>query len=228
MHYIKYTKDDSIAGEEKIFKIKDIIASHRDYLNKYFDIILEKIREILKKYSKKIKELESALEKEIDFEKIVSLTSQRYENIFKSNWLYNVRCLKECNERRDEHERYKYAVDCFKQELKENLIETQSNISERISEVKLEKETIKSVEQPKREFIFVIAEASDMIIEQDYHYHLGKLYEKQPSCDISDFKKTFKDNSKIMEELDNMEINNSEYYISHNYLSYLIKNKIGF
>lgn len=231
LHYIKYAMDKNFEGEEKSYKIEDIITSHREYLDKYFDKISEKIRNVLKKYAKHLKELESALEKEIDFFKIVDLTSQTYEHMFELNYLYNVKCLKECYKRKDEHVRYQYVVDFFKKELSQCLIDTHSDIQRLISDIKLEKETTESIETPQIEIRFFDSSDNSILKNKkprDYRYEIGKLHGKHPIYGVSYFKGLFKDNPKIIVELDNMEFNmhnDLEYYSSFEYLTYLIKKR---
>jgi hypothetical protein len=65
--------------------------------------------------------------------------------------------------------------------------------------------------------------------QKDFDYKLGKLYEKENrESNISYFKNIFRNDSEIIEELENMEVNlynNLEYYCSYEYLTYLISNK---
>jgi len=229
LHYIKYARDKNFQGEEKSYAIKDIIESHRVYLDKYFNKIIEKVINMLKNYTKRLKEFESVLEKEKDFNKIVDLTSQRYEHMFKQNYLYNVKYLKECYKRKDEHVRYQYVVNYFKKELAECLIDTQAYIQRLLSDVVLENVTTEIIEIPQIEIRFVDSSIQPNVKNkvQDYHYEISKLYEKHIAFGVSNFKNLFKGNSEIIEELDNMEINinnNLEYYSSFEYLNYLIKN----
>lgn len=62
--------------------------------------------------------------------------------------------------------------------------------------------------------------------KNDYHYEIGKLYDRHPIFGISFFRKSFNDNDKIIHELDNMEKNfNSdlEYYCSLELIKQLIE-----
>jgi hypothetical protein len=43
LHYIKYAKDKGFKGEENSYKIQNLIQDHYDFLNKYLDIIIDKI-----------------------------------------------------------------------------------------------------------------------------------------------------------------------------------------
>ncbi len=226
LHYLRYTSSNNFRMEEKSYSVDDIVANHKEYLDKYFDLILGKIKNILTKYERQLRELDEMLENEVDFNKIIDLVAQRFEGIFEHSWLYREQILKECYRRTDEHIRYKYAVDYFKNELKSHLTDTYSSISEIITG---EREWTKLESEPMPEIKFIKASSKSTKAGEkpnDYHYELGKLHEKHPIFGISYFKKAFKDNSEIMAELENMESNidsELEYYSSYFYLKHLIK-----
>lgn len=229
--YIKYDANKNFAGEDQYYKIRDIIDSHQYFLNKYFDKILLKIKVILKKYSKQLKELQDALQKDIDFNRIVILTSQRYEIMFKKNNLYNASTLIQCFKRQNEHARYKYVVDYFKKELTDCLIDTQSYIQKLISDISTEHSNSDIFDIPNCEIVFskdtdILNVINDKPI--DYHFELEKLHGRHPVFGISYFKGLFKNDPEILFELENMELNfydNLEYYSSFGYIKYLIENK---
>jgi hypothetical protein len=157
LHYIRYTAENNFQGEEKFYDVNSIIDSHHAYLLKYFGEILGKSRKVLKNYSKQLKELENGLAKGMDFNKILELTFKRYEYISKTDHLYNELFLKEYFRRKEEHLRYKYAVDKFKKELLKNLSNTQLDIQKQISDIWLKDEIPQETEAPQIEFILVDA-----------------------------------------------------------------------
>jgi hypothetical protein len=129
IHYVKYSKQTNFSGNEKSFKTIDIIESHKDFLNKYFDQILERIRKTLDGFSPKIQELRCLITAN-DFILLVDVTSKIFEDILKSNYLYNEKILKECYHRKSEHIRYKLVVDNFKKDLLQRLDDTQNQIDD--------------------------------------------------------------------------------------------------
>lgn len=230
LHYIRYSIEKNFKGEEFSYKTKDIVESHHIYLNKYFDIMLMKMRYVLNKYSKRLNELQIALEKQIEFPKIVTLTSQLYEYIFELNYLYNIKYLDECYSRRKEHIRYQYVTEYFKEDLTNCLKETQSYIQELMSEIETEKLTKENIEIPQIHISYLNKTDTINAIsrKKDYHYEIEKLHEKQPVFGLYFLKNLFKDDETIIEELTNMELNiddNLEYYSSFEYVKYLIGNK---
>jgi hypothetical protein len=229
LHYIIYSIDTNFEGVDKSFEIQTIIDNHVAFLNKYFGIILQKIRKILKTYSKQITELLTVLDKELDFEKILEFTSQRYELIFKQNYLFNIKDLKESYRRKLEHERYQNVINIFLKRLREYLIDTQSNIKRFLSVEKVESIQNKIIESPKINLVFVKSFENSEVNnskKRNFDYELSKLFSKKhPLINVNYFKRLIKDNDEITQELDNMEINfenNLEYYSSFEYLKLLI------
>jgi hypothetical protein len=230
IHYVKYSKDNNFLGIEKSFTVTEIIDSHKAFLTKYFDLILDKIRKISKGYIIKLKELEKVIPKE-DFNLTVDCTSKLFEHIYITNYLYNEKILKECYLRRNEHIRYKLVTENFKKDLLKMLAEKQEQIIEICSEktinTALEIDTI----LPKIKINFI---KNDTIIKgklietKDYHYEIQKLFGKHPMWGVSYFKREFSNDKEILNELNNMEINinnDLEYYSSFHYLKILIKLK---
>ncbi|MCK6608515.1 MAG: hypothetical protein L6Q46_09475 [Flavobacterium sp.] len=231
IHYIKYSKDNNFSGIEKSFAVSEIINTHKTFLNKYFDLILDKIRKISKSYIIKLKELENVILKD-DFNLIVELTSIFFEHIFITDYLYKEEILKECYQRKDEHIRYRMVVENFKKDLLQMLVEKQEQINEICSESTLNKTSDTEIFQPKVKISFITSDKinnNKSFKKKDYHYEIQKLFVKHPIWGVSYFKEEFKDDVEILNELNNMETNidnDLEYYSSFYYLKSLIKLKI--
>jgi len=226
LRYRKYSNDDKFKVEDISYKTETIITSHYTFLNKYLEKIFEKIRFILGKFAKQLKELENVLDRGVDFNKLVDLTFQRYEQIFEYNCLYSVSILKVCNEKKNEHLRYQYVVDRFKKELKESLVQTQADIKDLISMIDLKEKDKESLEK----FVFPLKNSSKITqMPEDYPSELSKLYERHSKSEIVYFKRIFNDDPEMIKELNNMENNNDdnlEYYSSLEYLKQLINKKM--
>ncbi|WP_329806210.1 hypothetical protein [Flavobacterium facile] len=232
IHYIKYSKENNFSGIEKSFSVDEIIESHKAFLNKYFDLILDKIQKISKGYIIKLKELENVISKD-DFNLIVELTSKVFEHIFTTDYLYEKEILKDCNRRKDEHIRYKLVVENFKKDLSQMLVEKRLQINEICSEVTMKPIVEFEIAQPKIKISFVSSDemnSGKSLMKKDYHYEIEKLFSKHPIWGVSYFKKEFNDDPEILNELINMETNidsNLEYYSSFHYLKSLIKKRIA-
>jgi hypothetical protein len=231
IHYIRYASENNFLGEEVFYDVNSIIKAHHDYLNKYFDKIISKIRKPLQLYTKQLNVLEQLINDERDFTKIVEITFQRYEYISLVFNHYNEAILKECYKRRDEHFRYQYAVDKFKADLSECLYHTRIEIQKLISVIQLEDETPMAIINKK-----IVFNQIDSNIPSNEHQteqnnndrELGKLSEKNPCFGIPHFMKKYSNNPEIIAELENMQNNmnnNLEYYCSFEYLSFLIANQ---
>lgn len=231
IHYVKYSKDNDFSGVEKSFSVGEIINSHKIFLNKYFDLILEKIKKISSGYVVKLKELENVISRN-DFELIVGLTSKFFEYIFTTNYLYEEKILIECYQRKDEHIRYTLVIENFKQDLLQMLSDKQIQLNEICSEVKLKPIIEFKNKRPKIEIKFVSRDemnSGNTFAQRDYHYEIQKLFNKHPIWDIAFFKREFSDDPEILDELNNMENNfysTLEYYSSFYHVKALIKEKI--
>jgi len=231
IHYYKYSIKSGFTARSHSYELSIIINSHHVLLNKYFDIILNKINQILKKYLKQIESLEAMIENGINFMDIVTLTSQIHEFFFKQNELYNLVTLNECKNREGEHKRYKHVVNTFLSKLKESIKETNEDIHEITSNTEETPKIEENTQIPNIKIVVSGSENVDIDLtkqERDYNYELGKLYSRHPMFGIKYFKQEFKNDSSIIEELNNMEENyhnDLEYYSSYDYLKHLMDEK---
>ena len=104
------------------FKVSEIILRHKQFLDKYFSIILKKLKKMISDFVKEIEKLEILIEKKT-FEEILNLLSIFYESIFKYDFIYDKESLLVIYTRKDEHIRYQNLIDKFYDDLKSSLKE---------------------------------------------------------------------------------------------------------
>ncbi|MGM9476507.1 hypothetical protein ACS5PU_08750 [Pedobacter sp. GSP4] len=219
LQYLRYHKDNNFKFEIMSFRILDIQNRHRLFLEKYFTIILSKLKTVVNRYIKELGNLEMVLEKG-DFQNILKLTRVYFEDIFGSDFLYNEESLLKIYNRKEEHFRYLNLINRFIQDLKES-IDEKKNFAQEIFLEKPES-MIDSPDLPKIEIVFVKA-GEDAInkapIKESYHYEIGKLATKRDPRDFEFFggilRRKCADNKVVMEEMDHMEAhlwNDIEYY----------------
>ena len=222
--YLRYHKDNNYEFESMEFEVSDIISRHKDFLIRYFDVILAKLKRILNSFIKKIETLEVLIDTK-SFEEILNILSVFYESIFKYDFIYDKESLLKVFSRKDEHIRYQNLIDKFYKDLRNSL--------------KGKKEYAKELFEPKKVFeeseinklIFDINEikfiesSTEIIVEENerpvvtYNYELGKLATKRNTIDFSHFGSILKykclENTIIVNELEHMELNihdEIEYY----------------
>ena len=61
--YLKYHRENNFEFEYVEFEVSDIISRHKQFLIFYFDMILNKLKRILSKFTKEIENVESLIEK---------------------------------------------------------------------------------------------------------------------------------------------------------------------
>lgn len=121
--YLRYHKDNDYKFESMEFPIPEIIERHKDFLNKYFDKILNKLKLILLSFVKQIEKLQGFIDTQ-SFSEILNIASVYYESIFKDTYIYDKESLLKIYARRNEHRRYQNLIDKFYNDLKNGLKET--------------------------------------------------------------------------------------------------------
>jgi hypothetical protein len=211
IQYLRYHMENNYEPEVLNYKICDIINRHNDFLNRYLDIILDKLKRIITKFkSNNLEELEKIINHQ-NFENIIKSVDAKFESILYSSYFYDKDSLIEIYRRRSEHERYQNLIDQFLSDLKKEILE--------------KKEYINELVEPKKIYTNMTLstiEISDNINEdanKTYNYELGKLVERRNKPDF-DFYSSFlipkcPENRLVLDELKHMEANISnkiEYY----------------
>ncbi len=218
IQYLRYHKDNNYNFESRTFKISEIIARHNQFLNRYFDVIVNKLIGILRKYDNELSKLNSLIENR-DFETLIKLVGITYESIFNSDYIYDKDSLITVYNRKSEHERYQNIIDKFYCDLKAGIIDTKKHIQELIEP----KPFVANVDLPKIQITFKDFSNSDnndfVEKKETYHYELGKLASKRNPMDFDFFsgflKSKCSEKELVINELKHMENNiydEIEYY----------------
>jgi len=223
IQYLRYHKDNNFKFESRTFKIIDIQERHQEFLEKYFDIILVKLKTILDEYLIEIEKLETVIMKR-DFYTVLKLVELYFEAIFKSDFIYDKASLIRIYERKSEHIRYQNFIDRFYNDLLTSLKEKQSFVKEIFEKKVINKSSFENLPIQDIEVIFTSREDNQIIKEQgkeSYNYEIGKIATKRNSRDFDFFggilKAKCQNNNLVLEELEHMELNISdeiEYYTS--------------
>lgn len=220
--YLRYHKDKNYELELVEFAVSEIIKRHVQFLNKYFDKILSKLKHILTEYVKEIENFEGLINTR-SFEEILNVSLNFYESIFKTDFIYDKESLTKIYTRKDEHKRYQNLINKFYNDLKSGLKETK-NYARELFEVSKENEN-SEFEKPMLSIKFIDAskmESKDLKIPVTYHYELGKLATRRTPLDFEFFagclKQKCSDNEIVLNELDHMQKNmydDIEYYTAY-------------
>lgn len=220
--YLRYHKDNNYKFESMEFPIPEIIERHKNFLNNYFDIILDKLELILLSFSKQIEKLEELIDTQ-SFNEILKIASVYYESIFKNTYIYDKESLLKIYARKDEHIRYQNLIDKFYRDLINGLKETKEYSTELFQPRK--KVNISEMEKPIFNIKFIDGKGTDSSdIEKPitYHYELGKIATKRNPMDFDFFggclKRKCADNKLVLNELEHMELNmynDIEYFTSY-------------
>lgn len=221
IQYLRYHKERNFEFEIKTFKILDIQKRHQDFLEEYFDKILEKLKKILNEFLTEIDKVEQVIKKG-DFETVIKLVELYFEAIFKSDYAYDKISLIKIYNQKDQHIRYQNFIDRFYDDLNCSIAETRKYVKT-IFEKKPKKENIQK-KLPNIEFVFkdLSSDEKKEIQKQQkksYHYEIGKLATKRNREDFDFFgnilKSKCEENNLVIKELKHMEeniYNEIEYY----------------
>ncbi|CAL2078680.1 hypothetical protein [Tenacibaculum sp. 190524A05c] len=173
--YLKYHRENNFKFESMEFLISEIISRHKEFLNYYFDKILNKLKRILSKFIKKIDTLESLIENK-SFNEILNISEVFFESIFESDYIYDKDSLLIIYSKKNDHLRYQNFIDRFYRDLKTGLKE----IKEYVKELFEPQSPRSKTEAEKTIFKIEFVEASELSPEKielpiTYHYELGKL-----------------------------------------------------
>lgn len=225
IHYIIYSKDNDFKLKEEVLNIGKIVDRHLDFLIKYLDAIISKIKFILNQLRKKLKIVLLMLNENVGFIKLLTVAEHNYERVFEDNKLFKSELLKEIYKRSDEHPRYKNVIHMFCESLRSYIEDSEKSIDS------ITLHEVAKVEDPN--VIFKIVKPKSIrnrksIEKRYFDYEFSKLFERHPIFEINYFIDKFNSDVLIMDELRNMKKsidNKLEYYSSYEYLRVLMIEK---
>lgn len=226
--YLRYHKDNNYKFESREFLISEIINRHNQFLNKYFDKILHRLKHIILKFTKEIEKIENLID-QLEFLKLLNILNAKYPLLFIDSY-YSKELLEKIYLRQDEHLRYKNYINKFYLDLKNSISETK-RFGIDIFNIKNSqfKGTTISFDI---EGLFQKMTSVNTIPPISYNYELGKIFTKRNPDDFNFFanilRRKFSNNDLhfLLEELDNMELNlNNDVEFYSSYL--LIENKLN-
>lgn len=115
--YAIYHRENNFEFNIQTHLIEVIQERHILFLEKYLDIIILKLHEILLDYQNKLESLQKVIDKK-DIKTILKLAELYFESIFESSFLFNKESIINIFLRTTEHNRYLKFIDKFLYELK--------------------------------------------------------------------------------------------------------------
>lgn len=223
--YLRYHKEKNFKFEKMSYQIPEIINRHKLFLEKNYNIILNRIKIILIRFLKEISHVEVLLKDEEKFLDLLDVVEAKFEAIFKSDYIYDKESLKKIYKKKNIHKRYSNVLDQFYNDLKEYLFEIKYSIDNVINP-KVEVYDPNFFENLEIEFT---NEPDDLENHPNYIYDIGKLAENR---DLEKFefhshfiRTEFIQNKTICKELGHMK-NNIDQKIEYYSSLYLIQNII--
>lgn len=228
--YLLYHKVNDYTFEVKTFSICDILKRHQDFLNRYLDEILVKLKEILDDYKSSLETLNTLIDNQ-NFKTVIDFVNKAFESILNAQqYLYDKESLIAIFDRRAEHERYQNFIDIFLSDLKKQVVEKIKQTID-IFEPKQYENNIETVP-------FDISFSDNVVPvsgfassnKVSYNYELGKLADHNKRDDFDKFSKYLAEkcssNNHVISELKHMKSNLSndiEYYTSFRLIRKVLK-----
>lgn len=216
---LRYHRDNDYKFESMEFLVSEILTRHKEFLNEYFDKIIDKLKIILSEFIKELENIERLIDKK-SFDEILQILSVFYESIFEYDFIYDKESLLKIYSMKDDHKRYQNLIDKFYHDLKVSIKE-KKEIAIRLFEKKKEIK-IKSIEKPIFDVEFIEGKnekSNEKERPVTYHYELGKIATKRNPMDFEFFgrclKRKCEDNEIVLKELEHMKLNmynDIEYY----------------
>lgn len=223
--YLRYHKENNYQYELISHTREDIRCRHIDFLNCYFDIILEKQEAILKGFFKKLEEIEIVVDK-AHFNNAISIVSQSFETIFDLDPLYKPEILLEIYKKKAIHPRYDNAIKLFLNDLRATLSEKKQSIVD-FQQKSYLNPSVLSIENI--EIIFDSNVDTSNQAKISYHYEMSKLIDKRGYSDFRFFSTLLRDKCQskpeVLSELTYMEENREndlEYFCSYHMIKTLL------
>lgn len=225
IQYLRYHADNNFDFETKTFKIPEIQIRHKEFLEKYLDIILEKLKTILNEFLNELNKFENVIRKN-DFKTILKLAELYFEAIFKSEYLYEKLTLLELYDRREEHLRYEKYIDKFYRDLRTQLQDERKFVQEVFEPKPIINSSTEKKDFPEIQIVFTNPSKRNKNKKPEketYTYELSKIATRRNPSDFDFFGGMLRDkcakNHLILSELEHMKnniFNEIEYYTSFN------------
>jgi hypothetical protein len=235
--YLRYHKNRNYKFEEVKHLKSDIIKRHSCFIETYFDIIIQKLKGILRSFKIKLEEIEKVAQNK-PFENVVTIVTHSFEYIFKTNYLYNPEILERVYRLKDQNQRYLNAIEMFYNDLNQSLKDRKDDIIELINDNNNRNSIIRNYDESKMPEIIYIETNKDYAstIEKNeeknypktFYYEMSKLVSRDDNFNFctSLLKSKFNHNKLVMSEIENMKLNFSEkleYYCSYHLIDKLLR-----
>mgnify|MGYP003641131104 CR=1 FL=1 len=176
IRYLKYHRDNNFQSVHALYSKEEILKRHYDFLNHNLDKIINSLKKILRKFLKKLKEIDNVKDR-ISFEKLLSFVSETFEYIFMADYLFQPQTLIELSKRQNENLRYENALKFFFKDLNIYLQESIEDIEEFLDDK--DRFSNPNYFQEKLDLNSEEPNPKPQIHKESYTYELGKLVDKK-------------------------------------------------
>ncbi len=232
IQYLRYHKDNNFKFECKTFIISEIQEHHLEFLDKYFDSVLCKLKFILEEYILELDKYEIDISHQ-NFNSVLEFVDHNCGAIFQSDFAYEKDSLVKIYERKNKHFRYQNFINKFYLNLQVFLSDKRELFRSLFEEKGTELTSMKKFQLPKIKIVVINPEDRqevNILTNENYHYEIGKLATSRNLQDFDFFggilKAKFSNNKLILGELEHMKqniTNDIEYYTSLRYICLELK-----
>jgi hypothetical protein len=221
--YLRYHKKNDYNQELIAYDKREILERHFVFLNKYIDLILDKLRSVLGKFLQTIVEVE-LWAKKMEFRKFITVISHNYEYIFTRDRLFKQENLLAIYNKINDHKRYKNMISFFYSTLKSQISSDKRRIKDFQKGLSNPAKHINARKKDKNK------SNAGHKNEQNIHYEISKLSNRKKFEDFLFFsrllKRQYPNKRGMIKELENMKTHfndDIEYYCSYLYIKRILK-----
>jgi len=231
--YLQYHEKNNFEFELIEHNIGDIVSRHIEFLNTYFDKIIEKLSQILSHFKKEIIIVQNNLPK-ISFEKLIILLSQKFSYFLNNTYLYDKESITKIYAKRMTHKRYRIVLECFHKDLRSMLDEQLINCDSVFNMPNNSTHKSLDFEIPlfndDGDFININVKKKVGRPKTNYNYELGKIATKRSPNEFEMYSRFLIGkckNKTVLSELEYMKANiydEIEYLSSFYHIRKILKN----
>ena len=120
IEYLRYHKKNNFEFEIVKHDIKDVLNRHSFFLNKWLDIIIDKLKLVVNKHKAVLTEIQDKVNS-LKFESLVCLLNQKFKPFLENSYLYDKESILKIYNKRQSHQRYRIVYEQFMDDLVSSL-----------------------------------------------------------------------------------------------------------
>lgn len=176
--YLRYHNENNFDFEAVELDVEEIITRHCNFLVFYFDVIIEKCKDVLNKYSAELESVLQAADR-VEFPSLLKIIAQKFKPFLQNTFIYDEASMISIYEKKEIHKRYSHVYNSFLTDLKKQMVEKQEYALSIFNKDLFGAYHADNYEIPlfddNDKYIHITVKKKIGRPKTNYHYELGKL-----------------------------------------------------